>query len=310
MVIRIISVVSLVLAAMVSVAFEKAKDSELTAAVERAITLVKPLHKAIEKPGPMDWLSHHKEPGQTFSEYIKSEPVTPSAERRKIYVQPLGDFTKKQRQILKNTSDFLGCFYNLPVVVKDVILLSVIPDGARRTHPQWGMKQILSTYVLDNVLYPKLPDDAAMYLAFTSSDLWPGQGWNFVFGQASLRQRVGVWSLYRFGNPDESKEAELLCLRRTLKLATHETGHMFSILHCTAYECGMCGSNHMEESDKRPLLFCPECMAKVCWATKVDPKQHFEAMQKFLKTAGLAEEAESCRKTLEALSGKEKPGIQ
>ncbi len=38
-------------------------------------------------------------------------------------------------------------------------------------------------------------------LALTTSDLWPGEGWNFVFGQASLSERVGVWSLHRLGNP-------------------------------------------------------------------------------------------------------------
>ena len=49
--------------------------------------------------------------------------------------------------------------------------------------------------------------------------------------------------------------------RFALITATHETGHMFSMLHCTAYECCMCGSNHREESDRRPVYLCPECTA-------------------------------------------------
>ena len=49
------------------------------------------------------------------------------------------------------------------------------------------MKQILTTHVLGEVLKPRLPKDAAAYIAFTASDLWPGEGWNFVFGQATLR---------------------------------------------------------------------------------------------------------------------------
>jgi len=307
--VKMMSAVSLImLAVAASTAYQK--DSESSAVLEAAISLLKPLHKPIEKPGPVDWLSHHKEPGQSYKEYINSNPVTPGGKRKTIYIQPLGDFSKKQRLILQKTADYLGCFYNLPVVTKDDLALSIIPEKARRTHPLVGGEQILSTFVLDNVLRPKLPDDAAMFLAFTSSDLWPGEGWNFVFGQASLYQRVGVWSLCRFGNPDENKEAELLCLRRTLKLAAHETGHMFSMLHCTAYECDMCGSNHMGESDKRPLLFCPECMAKVCWVTRVGPKEKYEAMQKFLSDAGLAEEAESCRKAVEVLSGKKKTNVQ
>jgi hypothetical protein len=27
------------------------------------------------------------------------------------------------------------------------------------------------------------PADALAYLALTASDLWPGEGWNFVFGR-------------------------------------------------------------------------------------------------------------------------------
>ena len=33
----------------------------------------------------------------------------------------------------------------------------------------------------------------------------------------------------------------------------HETGHMFSMRHCTKYECLMSGTNHMGETDRRPL---------------------------------------------------------
>ncbi len=90
-------------------------------------------------------------------------------------------------------------------------------------------------------------------IALTTSDLWPGKGWNFVFGQARLRERVGVWSLYRNGDPDESEGAFRLCLLRTIKTATHETGHMFSLRHCTKYECNMCESNNSEESDRSPM---------------------------------------------------------
>ena len=38
-------------------------------------------------------------------------------------------------------------------------------------------------------------------ISFTSTDLWPGEDWNFVFGQASFEKPVGVWSLHRLGDP-------------------------------------------------------------------------------------------------------------
>jgi WD40 repeat protein len=37
-------------------------------------------------------------------------------------------------------------------------------------------------YILHEVLEPQRPTDALAYLALTGSDLWPGKGWNFVFG--------------------------------------------------------------------------------------------------------------------------------
>ena len=114
------------------------------------------------------------------------------------------------------------------------------------------------------------------YIALTTSDLWPGQGWNFVFGQASVTDRVGVWSIWRNGDPHGDDEAYRTCLRRTLKTASHETGHMFSMQHCTFYECNMCGSNHREESDRQPLWLCPICLAKLCHATGADPGKRFD----------------------------------
>src|SRR5262249_41027531 len=146
--------------------------------------------------------------------------------------------------------------------------------------------QILSTYVLDEVLKPDLPGDALAYLAFTASDLWPGKGWNFVFGQASLRERTGVWSIYRKGDPARNEESFQRCLRRTLSTATHETGHILTMQHCTAYECSMNGSNSLEESDRRPLHLCPICMRKLCWNLQVEPVAYFKQLQTICRQHG------------------------
>ncbi len=273
------------------------KESELRALAQK----LKPLHKPIAKPQAGDWLAEHYEPGQTFAQYVRSEPVTPNGRRRVIYIQPLGPFTKTQRRIVELSADFLGRYFDRSVKIQDDLPLSVIPDAARRQHPSWGMDQILTTYVLDDVLKPRLPDDAAAYIAFTATDLWPGKGWNFVFGQASLSDRVGVWSIYRNGQPDKSDEDFRLCLLRTLKTATHETGHMFSIQHCTAFECNMCGSNNREESDRKPLWLCPECVAKVWWATGADPQKRYERLLEFCREHGLTEQAEFYSKALELI---------
>ena len=294
----------LVLAAGLAV---KAGDRAEAARLRPLTRKLRPLHRRISKPAPGDWLDQHRETGQTFRQYVAARPVTLAGKRRVIYIQPLGDFTASQRRIVSLTSDFMSRFYNVSVIVKDTLPLEVIPDKARRRHPSWGMPQVLSSYVLDDVLKPRFPKDAVAFLAFTASDLWPGKGWNFVFGQASLRERVGVWSIYRNGDPDESDAAFRLCLRRTLKTAVHETGHMFTMKHCTLYECGMCGSNHREESDRRPLWFCPECVAKVWWATGADPVKRYEQLAEFCDENGLDTEAVFCRRSAQTLTKKESP---
>ena len=149
-----------------------------------------------------------------------------------------------------------------------------------------GSEQLLTTHILHDVLQPRLPQDAAVMIALTSADLWPGEGWNYVFGQASLNDRVGVWSLHRFGDADGSDADYRQCLRRTLKTASHETGHMFSMTHCTFYQCNMNGSNHLQESDGRPLEMCPHCLAKLCYATGADPAKRLNNLATFTRPTG------------------------
>jgi len=273
-------------------------------AIKAAMDRLRPLHARLGKPKPGDWLDQHREPGQTFRQYLACKPVRPTPRRRTIYVQPLGAFSPTQRKIVALTADFMARYFGLPVKTQKDLPLAVIPTRARRVHPTWGDKQILSTYVLDHVLKPRLPADAVACIAFTTSDLWPGRGWNFVFGQASLRERVGVWSIHRNGDPDRSPAHFRLCLLRTLKTATHELGHMFSMQHCTLYECNMCGSNHRAESDRRPLACCPECVAKLWWVTAAEPVARYRRLAAFCKEHGLAPERAFYERSIQALESR------
>ncbi len=282
-------------------------DRTRVAGLEAIIPRLKPLHRPLEEPKPGDWLHEHREPGQTFRQYVDSRPVVADAKRKVIYIQPLGKFSAAQRKTVKLTADFMGRWFQLPVKVRKDVPLSAIPSSARRVHPSWGDRQILTTYVLDKVLKPDLPADAFACIAFTTSDLWPGPGWNFVFGQASLRERVGVWSIYRNSDADAGEAAFRLCLIQTLKTAVHETGHMASMLHCTRYECCMCGSNHRAESDRRPLWLCPECVAKVCWAFKADPIERYQKLAAFCREHGLRTEADFYSRSVRALGGEVPP---
>jgi archaemetzincin len=256
------------------------------------------VHTKLGKPEPGDWLDRHPEPGQTYRQYIRSRPVRADKLRNVIYVQPLGDFNPAEKRIVEQATEFLGIFFQLPVKSNKAISLDVIPQSARRNPGGKRAEQILSTYVLDDVLKPRLPKNAVALIAFTNADLWPGEGWNYVFGQASLADRVGVWSIHRYGNSGAGDAAFRLCLLRTLKTASHETGHMFSIPHCIFFECNMCGSNHLPEADRRPLEVCPSCLAKLCYATGADPARRFQRLITFYKTHGLKAEQEFCERSL------------
>jgi len=293
-----------VLALALALGCSSSEADPRTKTIQTNLEKLRPIHTKLGEPRPGDWLAEHQEDGQTFAEYVRCDPIRPTKSHGTLYIQPLGDFTEAQCRIVALSADFMGRYFGLPVKTLETLPLSIIPDKARRTHPSWGMKQILSTYVLDSVLKPRLPRDAVAYIAFTTSDLWPGRGWNFVFGQASLRHRVGVWSIFRNGNPAGTEDEFRLCLLRTIKTATHETGHMFSMEHCTLYECNMCGSNHRAESDSRPLALCPECVAKLWWIVPGDPVERYTKLIDFCKAHGLADEQAFYERSIKALEAK------
>ena len=84
-------------------------------------------------------------------------------------------------------------------------------------------------------------------------DLYPEPSWNFVFGQASLGERVGVYSFARydpaFYGEKRGEDYEKVLLWRSCKVLVHETAHMFGLRHCIYFKCVLNGSNHLKESD-------------------------------------------------------------
>lgn len=256
--------------------------------INRTIRVLTPLAKKIPEPKPGEWLDVNKEPGQSFSQYLRSRPVILNRQRKVLYVQPIGEFNDSRTRLVKLSAEYLAIYFNCEVRILVTQPDTTIPDEAKRTQPQSGATQLLTTYILETKLAPELPTDAFATIAFTSADLWPGDGWNFVFGYAAYRERVGVWSLARLGNPDDGEEAFRQTLLRTIKIATHETGHMFSIKHCTAHQCNMQGSNSLAESDSQPLSLCPQCHAKILHAVGVDPIKRYGELIEFCEQHGLS----------------------
>jgi len=84
-------------------------------------------------------------------------------------------------------------------------------------------------------------------------------------------------------------------LRRTLKIAMHEMGHMLGIWQCTQFACGMNGANHQDEADGQPIWFCPEDEMKIWWACRVDPAGRSRRLAEFAEKYRLEREAEFWR---------------
>ena len=261
------------------------------------IKKIEPFFKPMGKPGTSDWLASHNEPGQTFEEYLDADPTKPTKERQKIYVLPLGTFNPKQQKLIEAAAGYLEVFYDLPVVQMPAKLLVAVYPNVRQNKVS-KTRQIKTGHILNDLLKPALPPDAAALIAFTIDDLYPDESMNYVFGQASLEDRVGVWSLARL---DDNTD-EMGFLRRTLKIAAHETGHMFSMRHCTKWECLMSGTNHLAETDSRPIDACPECSAKICWLTDIDQKERYDKLANFCRKNGLTKEADEFSKKSAAVN--------
>jgi archaemetzincin len=143
-------------------------------------------------------------------------------------------------------------------------------------------------------------------LAVTMIDLYPEPSWNFVFGQASLADRVGVFSLARYDSRFYGKrrvdEPALSFLRRSCKILAHETGHMFGIRHCVFFNCLMNGSNSLGESDNQPIHLCPVDLRKMQQSVGFDMVERYRGIEQFYRRSGLIEEADWIRCRLNVLS--------
>ena len=274
----------------------------LAATLQRAFTPDEDF-QPVPVPGPQDWLAVHREPGQTFDDFRRSQAHRPDAQRRVIYLQPLGDFPAQQSPSLEKLRRCAADFFQMEV--KALAPISISASGVTsRTNSMTGRRQLLTEDVL-RWLTGKLPRDAFCLLGITMEDLYPAPSWNFVFGQASLNERVGVYSFARYdpafyGEP-RGKDYPMLLLQRSMKVLTHETGHMFGLTHCIYFHCVMNGSNHLQESDRRPLHLCPVCLRKLQFSASFDVVKRYEALSQFYKRMGLEDEAAWTDRRLEKI---------
>jgi hypothetical protein len=72
------------------------------------------------KPGSSDWLAQHREPGQTFSQFVRSGANKPGGARSTLYILPVGEFAEGRAPELKSLQEYaMICFHPLKVLVHE-----------------------------------------------------------------------------------------------------------------------------------------------------------------------------------------------
>lgn len=271
------------------------------AAVGAIDALAPPLRRAFQvhddfelmgPPAPGEWLAEHPEKPQTVHDFLDAATNVPSGKRRVIYLLPIGAFPETAPPIA-SLEKIVRAYFQLDVKVLSTVPISEVA-AKTRINRNTQKRQMLAPDVL-RWLTTRLPDDAFGLMAITMEDLYPEPSWNYVFGMASLRERVGVQSFARqdpafYGDP-RGADWQQLVLRRATWTLVHEIGHMFGLTHCTFYKCVQAGSNNLPEADSRPLHACPVCLRKLHTSIEFDPAVREEALAKTLDELKITDEA-------------------
>ena len=272
--------------------FERPSENDRLAALGNLFEEPEVLHRLLAPnddfpplslPRPNDWLALHNEPGQSYDAYRDSGANRPDATRRIIYLLPLGEFPEESSPPLEDLRAYAAAFFQLEVK----LLPAYWPHDLEfepRQNPHGGQRQILTRSIMD-YLKTRLPPDAYCLLGVTMTDLYPQRSWNYVFGEASLGDRVGVYSFARydpvFFGEERGRLYRDLILQRSCKVLAHETAHMFGLPHCIYFDCVMNGSNGLTETDAQSPHLCPVCLRKLHFAIGFDAVKRYEDLARF-----------------------------
>jgi len=246
-----------------------------------------------------DWLYSRKEKGQTFEEYFSSKHIVPTKETNIIYLRPIGNFNALQKKQIALLNEYLEIYFQLKTRTLEPISNDIVPNSARRM--SYDHEQLLAGYLLKDVLKKEKPLNRIALMGLSELDLYPKPEWNYVFGLASYRDKVGVSSIYRLQDGKLTSENFNVCLSRLLKISSHEIGHMFGLHHCTNAECVMNGTNSMEETDRHSIRLCSVCQRKLNSCIEYDNKKRLTDLEKYFKKHDLTDGFDLMKKDLEAM---------
>jgi archaemetzincin len=82
----------------------------------------------------------------------------------------------------------------------------------------------------------------------------------YVFGEAKQGGKHALVSLFRLTGANEGRHPPSAILwERAAKVALHELGHLYNLLHCTEKNCLMHYSGGLADLDDIPFYFCRYC---------------------------------------------------
>lgn len=254
----------------------------------------------LSKPVEGEWLFTHKEKGQSFEQFINSRHVVPTNNSNIIYIRPIGDFTTLQKKQIELVREYLEIFFQLKTKTLEKFSNDIIPSSARRIGYE-DNEQFLAGYILDSVLKKEKPLDRIALMALTEIDLFPKPEWNYVFGLASYRDKIGVSSIYRLQDEVLTPTNFDLCLSRLLKTCSHEIGHMFGLYHCIVADCVMNGTISLPETDNSTIRLCSACQRKLNSSIKYDNKKRLVELEKYFEKVKLNDATQLMKKDLEKI---------
>ncbi len=83
---------------------------------------------------------------------------------------------------------------------------------------------------------------------------------SYVFGEARQGGKLALVSLFRLQTkPDGVTCPSSLIYERAAKVALHELGHLYNLVHCEDHGCLMHFAGEIGQLDQIPLYFCRYC---------------------------------------------------
>jgi len=221
-------------------------------------------HTKLGPPLPGEWRHSFREAPQSFEDYRSGPLNRKCSHRTTFYLQPLGGAGTRYRETLERMRRYAEAFFGVPAKVLDPI--PIFEDAYASKRGQYDAETIISR------LSERRPADALVYMGIAEKDLYV-PALNFVFGVGHPGLGCGAYSLTRYETDDPA-----VFTRRSLKLLSHEAGHILSMNHCVTYSCVMQGANSLPEDDRHPMHLCPIDLQKVLWNGGMDRRQRYEKL--------------------------------